>query len=70
MHALSGCDTVPKMNGIGNITALMVLNFNSLESLGKLDEQEDQVLQESKKFVSACYGIADSTDMTEIRYIY
>ena len=67
MHALSGCDTVPKMNGVGKITALNVLKKTSLDLLGEIDANIDDVVDEAKKFVAACYGVKDSTDMSEIR---
>ena len=56
LHAISGCDTVPMLFGIGKIKALNTLATNSLNLMGKRDAGINDVMLESKKFVAACYG--------------
>ena len=67
MHALSGCDTVPMMCGIGKIGALTAINKNPLPFLGNLCAPTDEVIHEAKSFVASCYGVKDCIDMSKIR---
>ena len=54
-HALSGCDTVPTMYGIGKKDL-----FNPIKSSQNLHRSDEQaVMHESKLFVAACYSTKD-----------
>ena len=69
LHALSGCDTVPQMSGIGKKKALNALaKGNSLHLLGNIDVSFDLVLEESCKFISACYGVEKYSSMMKARF--
>ena len=52
LHALSGCDTVSMMFGIGKSKALKAVKDAPLSLLGKTDADFDHVLQEASTFVS------------------
>ena len=69
VHALSGCDTVPSMCGIGKTGAIKVVKENvHLLSLGNLTSPISEVVSEAKSFVSRCYGFKDCEDMSEMRF--
>ena len=61
MQALSGCDTIPKMCGIGKVTALKTITQNPLSFLGNLQSTTFDVVQEAKQFVTRCYGVKNCT---------
>ena len=68
-HALSGCDTVPQMSGIGKKTVLNTLRKNvNLPSLGRSDVLLETVINESCEFVATCYGVFKYTTMSDARY--
>jgi len=69
-HALSGCDSVPKMYGIGKKKVFKVLqHWNQLEKLGDVNATKESVLEESTKFVAACYGIKiNKANLSEARF--
>ena len=70
MHALSGCDTTSYVYGIGKITALNVLASGMpLSLLGSPDADFKAVLTEASRFMSHCYNVRDSTDMSSSRYL-
>lgn len=56
IHTLSGCDSVPTMFGIGKAKALEVAKVHSLQHLGNVDANIDDVFLESKRFIARCYG--------------
>ena len=56
LHALSGCDTVPMMFGIGKAKALKAVKDAPLSLLGEKDVDIEKVMQEATVFVSRCYG--------------
>ena len=56
VHALTGCDSVPMMYGIGKKKAINVAKKSSLSYLGQLTANEEQYLQQSKQFIANCYG--------------
>ena len=69
LHALSGCDTVPQMSGIGKKKALNALaKGNSLQLLGNIDVPFDSIVDECSKFISACYGIEKYSSMAKARF--
>ena len=56
LHALSGCDTVPMMFGIGKAKALKAVKDAPLSLLGEKDVDIEKVMQEATVFISRCYG--------------
>ena len=57
VHALTGCDTVSYLFGIGKTTALKVLlGGQLLIELGQQGADEDKLISEATTFVAACYG--------------
>ena len=56
-HALTGCDTVPMMCGIGKAKTINIMQKLPLVHMGDLDAKEDDVIQEGKLFVAQCYGM-------------
>ena len=69
IHALTGCNTVPKIFGIGKVFALKVLQKNLLTHLGKLDALREVTAEESNTFVARSYRAKNSVDMAEIRFV-
>ena len=67
-HALTGCDTVSNLYGIGKSTMVSVLKSGiSVTDLGSLDKPIESITSQSKSFIAACYGCPDATDMTDDR---
>ena len=54
LHALAGCDTVPKIFGIGKVSTLNVLRKNPLNHLGNLDTLPEVIAEEVDTFVAQC----------------
>ena len=68
-HALTGCDTVAFMFGIGKAKAVKVLSSGcQLLKIGNPDMAMNDVLQEATQFVARCYGCASSESMSSARY--
>ena len=65
-HALTGCDTVPMMFGVGKTKLLNILKKFPLKCLGNKDAEEDDYMNEGKLFVAKCYGMT-SASSTENR---
>ena len=55
MHAFTGCDIVPKMFGIGKVSAFDFLQKNPLNHLGNLDLPPEVIAEEASTFVAPCY---------------
>ena len=51
LHAISGCDSVPRMFGIGKAKALSVTRKKPLMFIGKLEASKEDVIQEAKFWV-------------------
>ena len=67
-HALSGCDTVASYFGIGNATVLKTLRSGySLNLLGATGHSMGFVIQQATSFISACYGEANCSTMSQTR---
>ena len=60
MHALSGCDSVPMMFGIGKAKALKALINVPLKSIGDINADLEEVMNEGFTFVANCYGQKDA----------
>ena len=69
MHAFTGCDIVPKMFGIGKVSAFDFLQKNPLNHLGNLDLPPEVIAEEASTFVAPCYVAKDSVDMAETRVV-
>ena len=68
-HALTGCDTVATLNGIGKVTMLKMLQKGmKIERLGNRSANFQDVLSEATKFVASCYGKSSQDQMSEVRY--
>ena len=57
MHALTGCDTVPMMFGIGKAKALAVLKGHPLKHIGNTESDIEDVKKEGRSFIAHCYGV-------------
>ena len=69
VQALSGCDTVSQMYGIGKGTVLKVIrSLNPLNNLVKVSARMDEVIEESVRFIAACNGSHERTNMSAARY--
>ena len=67
-HAVSGCDTVACYYGIGKGKVLKVLKSGlTLNAVGDIHAQTNDIIQETTTFVSTCYGVPQSLSMTETR---
>ena len=60
MHALSGCDSVPMMFGIGKAKALKALKNVPLKSIGDINADLEEVMNEGFTFVANCYRQKDT----------
>ena len=60
LHAISGCDSVPKFFGIGKAKALTAIKKMPLDRIGKRDSNMSDVIEEGKRFVVKVYGVEDS----------
>ena len=67
-HALTGCDSVPRMFGIGKKATCSVLKKYTLSQLGEEDADIDKMIIECKQFVAACCGIHNKSNMSDVRF--
>ena len=69
-HAISGCDTVAYMWGIGKVSVVKVLDkgIHTLEKVGDVHESMPDIIKECTDFVAACYGCKPLKDMSDVRY--
>ena len=69
-HALSGCDSVLKLYGIGKKTVIKHLKDQnlSLSSLGDTAASLANVYAESTKLISSCYGVKNVNNLSEVRF--
>ena len=56
LHAISGCDTVPMMFGIGKVKSLKVVKKVPLIHIGEGNAELEEVIDKGKRFVGKCYG--------------
>ena len=69
-HAISGCDTVACYLGIGKGRVIKHLKEGcDLSAIVNVDAPLQQVLDQAVRFISACYGMEDSTDMSHTRLL-
>ena len=69
VHALTGCDTVPMMFGIGKTKSVNIVSKQPLKFLGQTNADITSVLHEGKSFVAQCYGL-NETDSSKNRFVY
>ena len=69
MHALTSCDNVPRIFGIGKVSPLNILRKNPLNHLGNLDALPEVMTEEANTFVPRCYGAKNSVEMAELRFV-
>ncbi|KAH3727456.1 hypothetical protein DPMN_053391 [Dreissena polymorpha] len=68
-HALSGCDTVARLTGIGKIKVVKQLEKGlHLDHLDVKEASFDLVLSEATTFIAACYGRYNKASMSDVRY--
>ena len=69
-HAISGCDTVACYLGLGKGRVIKHLKEGcDLSAIGNVDAPLQQVIDQTTRFISACYGMKDSTDMSHTRLL-
>ena len=69
-HALSGCDTVACYLGIGKCRVIKHLKEGcDISAIGNVDAPLQQVIDQATHFISACYGMKDSIDMSHTRLL-
>ena len=68
VHALSGCDTVPMMFGIGKTKSVNVAIKQPLKFLEQTTADVASVLNEGKLFVALCYGLKE-IDSSKNRFV-
>ena len=70
-HALTGCDTVASLFGIGKLTALKILRSGNhdLDLLGRSSDKSSfpLVQKQATQFILACYGKSKCTSLTDAR---
>ena len=56
-HALTGCDSVPKLYGIGKVKAFNALKSVSLSVFENPKSSEAEYVDDAKSFIARCYGV-------------
>ncbi|MES9884531.1 MAG: hypothetical protein ABW185_27110 [Sedimenticola sp.] len=68
-HAVSGCDTVSYLFGIGKGTVIKTLKAGrKLELMGHVDSEVKDIVAEATTFIAGCYGVTGETNMSDVRY--
>ena len=68
-HALSRCDTVAYIYGIGKGTVVnMLQKGHTLDNLGDSEAQIHVIIKECTKFLATCYRSKQEGAMSEICY--
>ena len=69
-HAISGCDTVACYLGIGKGRVIKHLKEGcDLSAIGNVDAPLQQLIDQATRFISARYGMNDSTHMSHTRLL-
>ena len=69
-HALSGCDTVACYFGVGKGATIKTLKAGyELSAIGNVDVPLEHIISQATSFISACYGIDSSSDMSLTRLL-
>ena len=61
LHAISRCDTVPMIFGIGKVKSLKVFEKVPLVHIGEVNAELEEVIDEGKRFVAKCYGQVETS---------
>ena len=61
LHAISGCDTVPQMFGMGKSKSIKAAEKVPLNYLGKQNADMQDIIEEGKKFVAKCFGLSETS---------
>ena len=56
MYAMTGCDSVPVMYGVGKEKSLSIIKKSPLQHLDDQTANLDDFINECKNFVAACYN--------------
>ena len=68
-HVLTSCDTLSPIWGSGKSTVVKVLKSGlTSHKLRRMQEPVTKVISEATKFILACYGYAEETTMTNLRF--
>ena len=67
LHALTSCDTVPKLYGIRKAKALAVSKKHPLKYVRDSSADIEDVKTEGRSFIAQCYGMKD-TSSSKNRY--
>ena len=59
VHAVTGCDSVPGICGLGKGKAISVAKKMKLASVGQLSVSLDKVVMEGRIFTAKLYGMTD-----------
>ena len=70
LHAISGCDTVSMMFGIGKVKSLKVVEKVPLVHIGEVNAELEEVIDEGKRFVAKCYGQVETSSSKNRRTIW
>ena len=63
-HALSGCDTVGQLYGIGKGTVIKaLLGGQQIKKLGEVNATLDDMTAECTQFIASCYGCKNGVNM-------
>jgi len=65
MHAISGCDTVPQMFGIGKSKSIKAVERVLFNYLGEQNADMHDVIEEGKKFAAKCFGLSETKFIKE-----
>ena len=70
-HALSGCDSVPKLFGIAKkkIVSVLLQGF-LLQKLCDIQSEKALIIKECSKFVAACSGFKGNLNLTKARFFF
>ena len=67
-HALSGCDTVACYFGVGKGSVVNGLKAGyELSTIGNINVSFTDVIEQVTAFISACYGMKETKDISETR---
>ena len=70
LHAISGCDTVPMMFGIGKVKSLKVVEKVPLVHIGEVNAELEEVIDQEKRFLAKCYGQVETSSSKNRRTIW
>ena len=67
-HALSGCDTVACLHGIGKVSVMNTLTKGyTLNHISYPNSDFKLVIGEATSFIASCYGVKSTESMSDVR---